>query len=241
MTVKFMRSAAAAVLAAALLVVAASVATAADPPIVTVGPVTAPNGAATAAGTVSSGGSADACVNDQHSGANPSASNPNGAAQVNDGSCAAGGGSQTDGTQSTGSQSGSGSQPGNAGEGSSAGGTSETGTQATTVSAADAKGLRIAAIRYTTRRIKRTKRLGVKVTLRDAAGRLVQDAIVSVGGVAGAKTTLSCTRSTYSNALGQAIFKVPVTKKMLGKRLLLRVVGRTPATRARRIGSVRLA
>src|SRR5581483_1875994 len=57
-------------------------------PVVTAGP-TPVAGAATASGSVASGGQTDACFDDQHSGANPSSGDTTGAAQVNDRDCKA--------------------------------------------------------------------------------------------------------------------------------------------------------
>jgi hypothetical protein len=225
----------------ALTASATSVATAADdPPVVSVGPVTTPDGT-TSSGDVQSDGQTDACVNDQHSGADPSSSEATGVAEVNDTSCTTGGSSSGGGTQSASSESGASSGSGGSQPGSAAGGAGQSsGKQTVTVSAADANGIRISGLRYRTRGIRATKRLGVSVTVRDALGRSIQNAIVSLGGVAGAKTTLSCTHATYSNSAGKARFSVPVGKELLGRRLLVRVVGRTPTASARRIGSVRL-
>src|SRR5438876_8709082 len=124
----------AAIMVVGALALGASGAAGADPPIVTVGPVTTPDGSTTGSGTVAPTGQADACLNDQHSGADPSATNPNGAAQVNESSCESGDGTQTapggGGSGSvnaqTGGTSGSGAatQPGGTSGGTSAGGSS---------------------------------------------------------------------------------------------------------------------
>jgi hypothetical protein len=243
-------AAAAVTLALAVLSAGASIAKA-DPPIATIGPVTTPNGTATATGTVASGGDTDACVNDQHSGATPSSSNPDSAVQVNDASCqtAAGGqssSSQTSGSAASGSSSGSSPSNGSAPSGGSrpAGSTGASGTTkkaATTIAAANARGLKISAISYNTKGIRSSKKLGVRVTLRDADGNLIRDAIVSIKGVPGAKNTIDCADAAYTNSAGVAAFTVPVSAKMLGKRLFLGVVARTPSQRVGRIGAVRLA
>ena len=227
----------------------------ADPPIASIGPVTTPNGTATATGTVAPGGDTDACVNDQHSGADPASSNPDSAVQVNDASCQAGSGgqaanSQTSSSQTSGSaasSSPSGSSPsGSASSGGSqpagSGGASGTAKKAvTTVAAANARGLKISAISYTTKGIRASKKLGVRVTVRDADGNLVRDAIVSIKGVPGAKNTIDCAHAAYTNSAGVAAFTVPVSAKMLGKRLFLGVAAWTPSQRVSRIGAVRLA
>jgi hypothetical protein len=227
----------------------------ADPPIATIGPVTAPNDTATTTGTVESGGDTDACVNDQHSGADPSSSNPDTAVQVNDVSCqpASGGqpaNSQTSGSQpssgaASGSSSGSSTSTGSTPSGGSkpAGSSSASGTAkkaATTIAAANARGLKISAIGYLTKGIRSSKKLGVRVTLRDADGNLIRDAIVSIKGVPGSKNTIDCAHAAYTNSAGVAAFTVPVSAKLLGKRLVLGVVARTPSRRVSRIGAVRL-
>jgi len=224
----------------------------ADPPIATIGPVTTPNEIATVTGTADPGGDTDACVNDQHSGADPSSSNPDSAVQVNDVSCqpASGGqpansqtsSSQTSASAASGSPSGSSTSNGSAASGSSKP-TGSSGTAkkaASTIAAANARGLKIAAIGYVTRGIRASKKLGVRVTLRDADGNLIRDAIVSIKGVPGAKNTIDCAHAAYTNSAGVAAFTVPVSTKMLGKRLLLGVAARTPSRRVSRISAVRL-
>src|SRR2546430_1490398 len=145
----------------------AAVAMAAGPPVVSAGPVVGPSGTATASGTVASGGQTDACVNDQHSGASPSGSDTSGAAQVNDRGCAAGsqpGGGSPGGGQASGSRSGASASGAQAG-----GGRAQTasvgGARARTsiVMAAQAVGLRIASIRFSTACSHSTRRLGVQV------------------------------------------------------------------------------
>jgi len=234
----------------AVLSAGASIAKA-DPPIATVGPVTTPNGTVTATGTVASGGDTDACVNNQHSGADPSSSNLDNAAQVNDPSCQTASGGQSSSSQTSppaGSGSSSGSSPSNgsapSGGSRPAGSSGTSGTTkkaATTIAPADARGLKISAIRYNTKGIRSSKKLGVRVTLRDADGNLIRDAIVSIKGVPGAKNTIDCAHAAYTNSAGVAAFTVPVSAKMLGKRLLLGVAARTPSRRVSRIGAVRLA
>jgi hypothetical protein len=238
----------------AVLSAGASIAKA-DPPIAAVGPVTTPNGTATATGTVEPEGDTDACVNDQHSGADPSSSNPDSAVQVNDVSCQPGSGgqpansqtssSQASGAAASGSPSGSSTSNGSASGGSkpagSSGASGSAKKSATTIAAANARGLKISAIGYLTKRIRSTKKLGVRVTLRDADGNLIRDAIVSIKGVPGAKNTIDCAHAAYTNSAGVAAFTVPVSAKLLGKRLVLSVAARTPSRRVSRIGAVRLA
>ena len=221
-----------------------AVAMAAGPPVVSAGPVVGPSGTATASGTVASGGQTDACVNDQHSGANPSGSDTSGAAQVNDRGCAAGGqpgGGSPGGGQAAGSRSGASASGAQAG-----GGRAQTasvgGARARTsvVMAGQAVGLRIASIRFSTAGINSTRRLGVQVTVRDRRGLLVRDAIVSIAGLRGGSSTIACTMAAYSDRLGRASFRLPVDAKLGGKRVLVAVSARTPQARVRRVAAVRL-
>jgi len=105
------------------------------------------------------------------------------------------------------------------------------------VPAANAVGLKIAAIRYS---IVRHGRLRVLVTIRDQHKRLVRDALVTLGAILGAKSTLSVARTTFTSSHGQASFLLPVKRKMLGHRLLMSITARTPHVRAFTIGSRRI-
>jgi hypothetical protein len=225
--------------AVALIASFASSAQAATP-IASAGPLS--NGGTTASGTVGSGGQTDACLNQQHSGADPSSTQTTGAAQVNDRNCqassntaAGGGAAQTTATNSQTS--------GRSAAASRAGGSSAQSSQRTrsaTVAAADAVGLHIAGIRYRTAGVQSSKRFTVLVTLRDARGRLVRGGIVTVSRLAGAQVTLSCRCAAFSNRLGQATLLVPVSRQMLGKRLLFRVGAQTPGAHASTFASLLL-
>jgi hypothetical protein len=231
-----------------LLLLGAAVATSARgaDPLVTVGTVTAPGGT-TAFGSAEPDGVAHACLNGQHSGANAS-STTSGPVQVNDRSCAGGGGQSGTGvtgggggSNATGATSGSRSTTSAGTASGTAGAKGASATKlAAWVFASQASGLRIVRVRYLAAQAGMTKRLGVVVTLRDLKGRLVRHAIVSTSRVAGARTTVSGVRSTFTNRLGQARLAVPLSTPMLGKQLLLRITARTPSARALTIGSVRL-
>ena len=216
----------------AFAIVLASGARAEDPPIVSVGPISA--GGNTASGSVGSGGQSDACVNDESSAVDPSTANTSGAVSVNTGSCASAQGSST-GTGSTGSTGSKGSTGSSAG----AGGAKSSATAAW-VSSSQAFGLRIVRVRHVTKGVSVKKRFRVLVTLRDLRGRYVRNAIVSVSRVPSAVKTISGVHSTFSNRSGQATIAVPVTKSMLGKRLFLKIGARTPRARAITLRSVRL-
>jgi hypothetical protein len=226
-------------------------------PIVSVGPAGSPTGG-TATGTVSSSGQSDACLDQQHSGVNPSASSSTGAVQIADSSCAATSSSPT--TTSGAPSSASGSQGGGA--------QSESGTQTTTsqttthgststvvrrsaglsvakskrtvasVGAANAHGVLITHVRYKLLRAKAGRHLRILVTVRDRQRRAVRFAAVSLGKLAGAKHTLPGVRLGFSNRKGQAAFVVPLTKSVLGRRFLIRIAARTPTAHALTFGSV---
>jgi hypothetical protein len=216
----------------AFAIVLASGARAHDPPIVSVGAIG--TGGNTASGSVGSGAQTDACVNDENSTVDPSAGNANGAVSINTGSCASTPSSST-GAGSTGSTGSSGSAGSTAGAG---GATSS--AAAAWVSSSEASGLRIVRVRHVTKGVNVTKRFRVLVTLRDARGRYVRNAIVSVSHVPSAASTVSGVHSAFSNRSGQATIAVPVTKNMLGKRLFLKIGARTPSARAVTLRSVQL-
>jgi hypothetical protein len=217
----------------------AAVALAAGPPVASFGPLSAPNGALTGEGAVGSGGQTDACVNDQHSGANPSASDASGLAQLRDRACqsatVSGGGAQTAGARTSGSPS-----SGRATSASVTGASRGAKTRTTTITAIQAFGLRIASIRFATRGVEATKRLGVIVTVRDRRGFLVRDAIVSIAGVPGTRLPIAWRQAAYSNRLGQVTFRLPLAKEMGGKRLLVAIIARTPRVQAHRVAAVRV-
>jgi len=239
------------VASAAVLTCTAEAAT----PVVAVGPVGSPTGG-TAAGTVGSGGQTDACVNQQHSGANPSATNANGVAQINDSTCPSVGSSTVTAPQN-GAASSSGTQPGGSSQSSVTNTTTSNKRASATrhtanssnsiashrtvfVSALHARGVKIARIRYQLQGTKTHQHLRLLVTLRDRQQRLVRSAIVSLGGIAGAKSTLSGLRAAFSNRNGQAAFVVSLTKSMLGQRLLLQIGVRTPAAHTLAVASLPL-
>jgi len=75
----------------------------------------------------------------------------------------------------------------------------------------------------------------VLVTLRDRQHRAVRDAVVSIGKVAHANPAIAGLQVGFSNRSGQAAFLLPLTKSLLGKRLRLQIVARTPATHVRTV------
>jgi hypothetical protein len=228
-------------------------------PIASIGPTTSPTGG-TATGTVASDAQTDACLDQQHSGVSPSTTTPPGVLQLGDRSCAASSGAGTPTTaaapSASGSDGGGGSGTGATGGGTqsstqttssrsstsvsrrAAGATSTSSSTQASVSAAGARGLKIALIRSKLIKAKAGNRLRILVTLRDRQRRLVRSAIVSVGRLPGAKTTLPRLHVRYSNRKGQAAFTVTVTKSMLGRRVLFRVGARTPTAHVLKAGGV---
>jgi len=216
-------------LAAAMLM--AATAGAEDPPIVSVGPVDA--GGTTVSGTAGSDPQADACIGDEHSGADPA--DPD-VVELNDSTCGTSASSTGGGTATGGGSSTSG---GTTGSVSSAGSSSTTRSSSTaSVSATQAVGLQIVRIRHRTKSVQSTRQFRVLVTLRDSRGRLVHGAFVSVNRVPGSRNTISGVHGSFSNKIGQARVLVPVAKRMFGKRLFLKISARTPSARAVALRSV---
>jgi hypothetical protein len=224
-----------------------------QPPVVSVGPASDPNGSVTASGTAGSGGQTDACLNNQHSSANPSSANTQGAASVNDSTCQKGsgstngagasGGAQTAGNGRTVSSTGSaassaGAQGASTNRNAATSSVSRAGKAAATVAAVDAHGIQIVRVKYVKTQVATRRLLRLYVTVRDIDHRLVRDAIVSVKPLPNARQTIRVTLATFSNKLGRASLAVPLTTQMLGKRLRFLIQARTPNAHALELGSV---
>lgn len=203
-----------AISAAALLMASTA---AADDPIVTIGEIGG-NGAPTASGAVDDEGTADACLNDDHSGVDSSETTP---IALNDSSCA------SNSTTSTGG--GGNSTP-----------TSTSGPRGTTgwVAASAAVGLRIAGVRILLTDVRSTKRFRVVVTLRDMNGRLVRGGIVTIDRAPGSVNTIRGRDAAFTNRVGKARLVAGVAKTQLGTRVMLRISARTPKARALQLRSV---
>jgi len=239
-------------------------------PIVSAGPVTAPAGSGvTGSGTASSTGQGDACINEQHSGANPSAAGSPGAIALNDSSCGQTATPSQPAPASSG-QAASGSSSSAPAATEQAGGSSQQaastqssvstqtrltkrtstqskqstvrGARASTaaVAAAKARGVKVAGVRYLTRTVRGTGRLPIVVTLRDLKAHLVRGAVVTIGGVRGAHATLAPVRTSRTNRHGQATIVLSIAKRLSGQRLHRTVVARTPTAQAIRLASLRL-
>jgi hypothetical protein len=105
-----------------------------------------------------------------------------------------------------------------------------------TVTAANARGIRITRIKYVSTQVPTRKRLRLIVTVRDIYGRLIRDAIVTIRPLPNATQTITTTAAGFTNAVGQAAMTVPVTTQVPGKRLQVLVSARTPKAHALEIG-----
>lgn len=107
-----------------------------------------------------------------------------------------------------------------------------------TVSARDAVGLRISKIRYVRAGVRRTHRIRMIVTVRDARERLIRGATVRVA--AKGHRLVKQPRATYSGRRGRATIKLRLRGTAFGKRLVTVTVARTPHAKARKTSSVRV-
>jgi hypothetical protein len=110
----------------------------------------------------------------------------------------------------------------------------------TTVAAKNARGLKVAKIQYRTRGVARTKRVRMTVTVKDSRRLLVRGAKVTVRSKAPGRLSRR-TQAQASGKLGRAIFTLRVKPRMLGTRLVMVTVARTPTAKAAKTTSVRLA
>ncbi|HST25173.1 MAG TPA: hypothetical protein VLJ76_04205 [Gaiellaceae bacterium] len=106
------------------------------------------------------------------------------------------------------------------------------------ISAFGARGIRITAVRFDTSKVG-AHHLGVTVTVRDRRNYLVRDAVVMLVPTA-YRQSLRGSLAQMSSTLGTARFTVPVTAPVVGHRLYLTVVARTPRASARVTRSVAL-
>ena len=108
------------------------------------------------------------------------------------------------------------------------------------MAAADAHGVRVAHVKYITSHALAQRRLRLIVTIRDHDGRLIRDAIVVIRPLPAASHTVTSTQAGFTNAVGQTGLVVPLTTKMLGKRLQFLIAAHTPTAHTVAPGSVRL-
>jgi hypothetical protein len=211
---------------AALAAALALSATAIAEPIVTIPPTDVAG--TDASGTVDSDPQADVCLGNEHSGADPADSS---VVQLNDASCASGGGGSgpTGGGTPTGTSGASGTS-----------GAATRGSAVATVDASNAVGLRIVGVRKLMKNVRLNRNFRLIVTVKDTRGLLVRGAIVSVGRAPGSTRSVSGLHAGFSNKTGVARVIVPVTRPMFGKRLYLKIAARTPKARAVALRSVLL-
>jgi hypothetical protein len=209
-----------------MLIVSSTAVGADDPPIVSAGPIGV--GGSTATGSAGTDPEGDACVGDRHSGADVEDSQ---LLQLNDAACASSTGAGASGGGSHGAGSGGARPTGTAG-------TAGKGSTLASVAAADAIGLRIVGVKRLLKNVRLSKNFRMVVTLKDGRGFRVRGAIVSVSRVPGSQSTVSGMHAGFSNKIGVARVLVPVTSKMFGKRLFLKITARTPKARAVTLRSV---
>jgi hypothetical protein len=85
-----------------------------------------------------------------------------------------------------------------------------------------------------------SKNFRMLVTIKDGRGFRVRGAVVSVSRVPGTRTTVSGMHAGFSNRTGVARVLVPVTTRMFGNRVFLKITARTPKARAVTLRSVLL-
>jgi hypothetical protein len=108
----------------------------------------------------------------------------------------------------------------------------------TTVSARNARGLKITRIRYVPKGVRRTQRLRMVVTVKDARGLLVRGATIRVQ--ARGHKLAKRPRITRSGPQGRATIVLSLRRSAFGKRLYTVTLARTPNAKARRTTSVRV-
>ena len=203
---------------AVMLALSSTAGAADDPPVVSLGPIGA--GGSNVTGSAGSDPEADACIGDRHSGADAEDAQ---LLQLNDAACqsASGGQSTSGGARPTGTA-----------------GTAGRGSTLTSVAAADAIGLRIVGVKRLLENVRLTKNFRMLVTIKDGRGFRVRGAIVAVSRVPGSQSTVSGLHAGFSNKIGVARVLVPVTSRMFGKRMFLKITARTPKARAVTLRSV---
>ena len=213
----------------AVMLALSSVAGAADdPPVVSLGPIDA--GGSNVTGSAGSDPEADTCIGDRHSGADAEDAQ---LLQLNDAGCQSGSGGGVGATGTGGAQTtGGGARP------AGTAGTAGRGSTLTSVAAADAVGLRIVGVKRLLKNVRLTKNFRMLVTIKDGRGFRVRGAIVAVSRVPGSQSTVSGLHAGFSNKIGVARVLVPVTSRMFGKRIFLKITARTPKARAVTLRSV---
>jgi hypothetical protein len=107
------------------------------------------------------------------------------------------------------------------------------------VSAAEAVGVRIVAVRYRTKGIRKSKRLNMTVTIKDRRGLMIRGGVITVRGTR-ARRIFGGAQVKRSNANGQASFVLGLRKRAFGKRLFTITTAKTPSAKTSRRTSVPL-
>jgi hypothetical protein len=108
------------------------------------------------------------------------------------------------------------------------------------VTASSAVGLKIAKVRYVATGVAKTRRLRMIVTVKDSRGLLVSGAKIKIRSKAAGRLTRRA-QIKASSKTGQAAFVLRVKPRILGKRLVMVTVARTPIAKAAKTTSIRLA
>src|SRR6478672_5064367 len=108
------------------------------------------------------------------------------------------------------------------------------------VTASSAVGLKIAKVRYVATGVAKTKRLRMIVTVKDTRGLLVSGAKIKIRSKAAGRLTRRA-QIKASSKTGQAAVVLRVKPRILGKRLVMVTVARTPIAKAAKTTSIRLA
>jgi hypothetical protein len=114
-----------------------------------------------------------------------------------------------------------------------------TAAAATSVAAKNALGVKIASVRYFTKRIRTTKRLRVVVTVKDRRNLFIRGAVVTLRG-AKARQIAGRAALKRSNRKGQVGFVLRLRPGAFGKRVVIVATAKTPSAKAARRTSVRL-
>jgi hypothetical protein len=108
------------------------------------------------------------------------------------------------------------------------------------VTASSAVGLKIAKVRYVATGVAKTRRLRMIVTVKDSRGLLVSGAKIKIRSKAAGRLTRRA-QIKASSKTGQAAFVLRVKPRILGRRLVMVTVARTPIAKAAKTTSIRLA
>jgi hypothetical protein len=180
-----------------------------------------------------SDGQTDACGGGQHAQASPGG-DPSSLVNVSPSNCQAQQG-QTAPASTTHAATAAGAGQAAPSARSATGAASRSGSVAT-VDAARARGVVISGVQI---RRRTASSLRILVRVRDADRRLVQGAIVRIGPFPLALHTISNSAATYTNRLGEAQLRIPVSRSLMRSAFVLRLDARTPSAHVSAIRTVR--